>query len=461
VAHSEIDAEVLVVGGGISGLTVAWLLARQGRDVAVIEAAGRPGGTIGSAREDGCLVESGPNSTLETSPLIGDLVAQAGLAGQKIYAGPAAKNRFVLRGGVPIALPLTPPAFLATRLFTWRAKLALLREPFVGRADPAVEETVAGFVRRRLGQEFLDYAINPFVAGVYAGDPQRLSVRAAFPRLAEIEQRYGSLIRGQILGARERRRSPEKSKQAAPMLSFRGGMQTLTDALAGGLRRLSLSTAATGIRREDSGIWRVSAHSVTGPLEFRARSVVLAVPADAAAALLRPLAPAAAAALDAIPYPPVASVASVYRREQVGHALDGFGFLVPEREGRRILGTIFSSVLFENRAPQGTVLMTTFVGGMRQPDLALREEGAIAALVEEELAGLLGIRGAPRSARVTRWRRAIPQYTLGHLERMAAVETAERANPGLYLCANYRGGISVGDCIKSGHAMAERIGAAP
>jgi oxygen-dependent protoporphyrinogen oxidase len=456
-AAAASEAHVLVVGAGISGLTVAWLLQRRGCDVAVIEAAGRPGGTIGSYHEDGCLVESGPNSTLETSPLIGQLIEQAGITGEKIYASPAARNRYVLRAGALNALPLSPPAFLATRLFSWRAKLALLREPFVRRADPAVEETVAGFVRRRLGQEFLDYAINPFVAGVYAGDPQRLSVRAAFPRLAELEQRYGSLIRGQILGARERERNPEKSKQAAPMLSFRDGMQTLSDALAGGLGRLALSTPAVGLRRDAAGVWLVSARCAEGTAEFRARKLVLAVPADAAAWLLRPLAPAAADALDAIPYPPVASVASVYGRDQIAHALDGFGFLVPEREGRRILGTIFSSTLFENRAPRGTVLLTSFVGGMRQPDLALREEGDIAALVEEELAGLLGVKGRPRSTRVTRWRRAIPQYTLGHLERVAEIDAAERANPGLYLCANYRGGISVGDCIKSGHAMAERI----
>ena len=455
--HGIIEAEILVVGAGISGLAAASGLQSSGRKVVVIEAAARPGGTIGSRREEGCLTETGPNSTLETTPLIGRLIDQAGMAGERIYASAAAKKRFVLRGGRLIPVPLTPPAFFATDLFSWRAKLALLREPFVRRAAANADETVAQFVRRRLGTEFLDYAINPFVAGVYAGDPERLSVAAAFPRLIEIERKYGSLIRGQILGAAERRRNPEKSKQAAPMLSFRDGMQSLTDALAARLDKLLVSTRATSIGRDARGRWEVEAEGASGPMRFLARALVLSAPASVAAGLVAPHAAAAARALDAIPYPPVASVASAYERGDIAHALDGFGFLVPEKEGRRILGTIFSSTLFENRAPAGTVLLTTFVGGMRQPEIARREDREIAALVHDELAPLLGIRAPARWSRVTRWERAIPQYTPGHLERMAAVDAAERDLPGLFFCANYRGGISVADCIKSAHTLAERV----
>jgi oxygen-dependent protoporphyrinogen oxidase len=451
-----IESEILIVGAGISGLTAAWGLQSGGREVQVIEAGPRAGGTIGSTRVDGCLIESGPNSTLETSPLIGRLIAETGSAGGLIYARPAARNRFVLRGGRLIPVPLSPPAFLRTPLFSWGTKLGLLREPFVRRAPADAEETVAQFVRRRLGGEFLDYAINPFVAGVYAGDPERLSLRAAFPRLAELEQKYGSLIRGQILGARERRRNPEKSKQAAPMLSFRDGMQTLTDGIAAGIRRLALGTRATGLTRE-AGAWVVSAEGPRGRAVYRAPVLVLAVPADAAARLLKPLAPAAAGALEAIPYPPVAAAVSAYARADIAHALDGFGFLVPEKERRRILGTIFSSALFESRAPQGTALLTTFVGGMRQPELARQDEERIADMVHEELAALIGARARPRWTRVTRWARAIPQYTPGHGQRMAALEAAERELGGLFFCANYRGGISVADCIKSAHALAERV----
>lgn len=451
-----IESEILIVGAGISGLTAAWRLQSAGRDVQVIEANPRAGGAIGSTRVEGCLIESGPNSTLETSPLIGQLIAETGSDAGRIYANPSARNRFVLRGGRLIPVPMSPPAFFRTPLFSLGTKLGLLREPFVGRAPADAEETVGEFVRRRLGAEFLDYAINPFVAGVYAGDPERLSVKAAFPRLVELEQKYGSLIRGQILGARERKRNPEKSKQAAPMLSFRDGMQTLTDGIARKIRRLTLSTRATGLERDGSH-WVLSTDGPQGRSVYRALLLLLAMPAEPTARLLRTLAPLAAAALEAIPYPPVAAVVSAYSRSDIDHALDGFGFLVPEKERRRILGTIFSSALFENRAPEGIALLTTFVGGMRQPELARQEEDRIAAMVHDELAQLIGARARPRWTQVTRWARAIPQYTLGHGQRMAVLDAAERELPGLGFCANFRGGISVADCIKSGHAMAERI----
>jgi protoporphyrinogen/coproporphyrinogen III oxidase len=455
----SLAADVIVIGGGISGLTTAWRLQNAGHDVRLVEAAPRPGGTIGSTRHDGCLLETGPNSTLETTPLLGELLEEVGIAREKIYANPLARNRFILRDGRLVPLPLSPAAFLGTKLFSWRAKFALAREPFVPPAAAGADETVAQFVLRRLGAEFLDYAINPFVAGVYAGDPALLSVRAAFPRLFELEQKYGSLIRGQVLGAGERKRSREISRQAAPMLSFRDGMQTLTDAIAAKLRRLELSTAATYVARNADGSWLLTAAAPGGTVKYSARALIIATPAEAAARLVRPLAPDAAAALDAIPYPPVAAAVAAYDQAAIGNALDGFGFLVPAREKRRVLGTIFSSTLFENRAPRGTALLSTFIGGMRQPELARRDEGEIASLVQEELAALLGAPPRARWVRVTRWERAIPQYTLGHLERMARLETAERELPGLCFCANYRGGISVADCVKSAHAMAERVAA--
>jgi oxygen-dependent protoporphyrinogen oxidase len=450
-------SEVIVIGGGISGLATAWWLQGRGHDVALIEAAQRPGGTIGSLRHDGCLIESGPNSTQETTPLIGQLLEEVRIADERISANPLAGNRFVLRGGRMIPLPLSLPAFLTTPLFSWRAKFVIAREPFVAPAAADAEETVAEFVVRRLGTEFLDYAINPFVAGVYAGDPARLSVRAAFPRLFQLEQQYGSLIRGQILGARERKRNREKSRQAAPMLSFRDGMQTLTDAIARRLKRLELNTAASAIARHHGGGWVVAADAPGGTIAYRARTVIVATPADAAARLVRPLAPAAADALDAIPYPPVAAAVAAYDRTEIRHALDGFGFLVPAKENRRILGTIFSGTLFENRAPDGIALLSTFVGGMRQPELARYDEDAIAGLVQEELADVLGAPPRARWVRVARWPRAIPQYTLGHLERIARVEAAERELPGLFFCANYRGGISVADCTRSAFATAEQV----
>jgi oxygen-dependent protoporphyrinogen oxidase len=455
---THIDADVIVVGAGLSGLTTAFRLARRGWQVAVVEAAERPGGVIGSRRREGVLYELGPNSGLDTTPLIDELLAAAGIRGERIDASAAAAKRYILRGGALMAMPTSPGAFFGTPLFSWRAKLALLREPFVSPAPADAEETVADFVRRRLGAEFLDYAIEPFVAGIYAGDPQTLSVPAAFPRLAALEQKYGSLIRGQILGARERRKNAEKAKNMAVSFSFRDGMQTLTDALA---RKLPIECGVrvAAVRREAEGFALECERGSAGSkqcFERRARAVVLAVPAYAAARIVAPLDAGAARALAAIDYPPVAVVASAYRRGDVAHPLDGFGFLAPKKENPPILGSLFSATMFAHRAPEGTVLLTTFVGGRRNPELALAAEVDIAANVQQALARYVGA-GSPLWSVVTRWPQAIPQYTLGHRERIAAVERAEADAPGLYFCGNWRGGVSVGDCIKSGCATAERI----
>ncbi len=450
------DTDVIVVGGGISGLACAWGLQQRGIRVVLLEAAAQPGGSIGTVREQDCLLESGPNSALDTTPLIAQLLDEIGVARERISANPAARNRYILRAGRLTALPLSPIEFIGTSLFSTRAKLRLLCEPFIAAGAPDVEESVAAFVRRRIGGEFLDYAINPFVAGVYAGDPEALSLKAAFPRLHELEQAHGSLIRGYLLGARARARDTEKSKQAAPMFAFREGMQTLTDALARRLAHVELATEAVGIVPGKSG-QVVSAGGVNARRDFNARAVVLATPAYAAAKLVTSFAPDAGAALAAIPYPPVAVAVSAYRRETIPHALDGFGVLVPQRESRSILGTIFSSTLFDNRAPPELALLTTFVGGMRQPELARLNDDEIAAIVQAEHVALLGARAHAKFVRVKRWSRAIPQYTLGHLGHIATIEAAERNFPGMFFCANYRGGVAIGDCIKSADRAASQV----
>lgn len=453
---SGFDADVIVVGGGISGLAAAWGLERRGVRVMLLEAATRAGGCIGTVHERGCLLESGPNSALETTPLISRLLQDMGIDGARIQANPRSRNRYVVRDGKLTALPLSPFSLMTTPLFSTRAKLRLFLEPFVGAGTADVEESVAGFVRRRLGSEFLDYAINPFVGGVYAGDPEALSVSAAFPRLHELERRYGSLIRGQLLGARARARDPERSKQSATMFSFHDGMQTLTDAIARRLARVELGTKVSDITVGGDGC-AVTALSAGVRREFHARAVLLAVPAYAAADLVAPWAPEAAAALAAISYPPVAVVHTAYHRSAVTHPLDGFGMLVPQCEHRQMLGTIFSSTLFENRAPDGQVLLTTFIGGTRQPELALLGDGEILRRVQAEQAALLGATGSPDLVRITRWSRAIPQYSLGHTGRIARAEAAEREFRGLYFCANYRGGVALGDCIKSADRTVQEI----
>jgi oxygen-dependent protoporphyrinogen oxidase len=453
----DIDTDVLVVGAGISGLTVAFRLVRKGRRVTVIEAESRVGGAIGTERVAGVLYERGPNSILETNPHMGELVSELGLGTERLDVSGVASRRYVVRHGALVALPTSPPAFLRTSVFSWRAKLRLLREPFVPRAPAQREESVSQFVERRLGRELLDYAVEPFVAGIYAGNPDELSVKAAFPRLHALEQRYGSLIKGQILGARERARQTERAKNAARSFTFRSGMEALPSALAQAIGGVRTGARATRLRHAGPRKLAITIEESGRTHEAHASAVVLAVPARNAAALVRELAPEAADALDEIPYAPVASVALAYARSDVAHPLEGFGFLAPRVEGRRILGTLFSSSMFEGRAPADTVLLTSFVGGRRNPEASSCSDAEIVQRVRDELGALIGARGEPRVCRVTRWHEAIPQYTLGHLARIERAASAETRVSGLYLCGSYRGGISVGDCIKSAVETAERV----
>jgi oxygen-dependent protoporphyrinogen oxidase len=444
---------VAVVGGGVTGLTAAWQIQRLGHRVTVLEAGARAGGVVGAQRLGAWLQELGPNSLLEGSAEIATFVDDVGLAPRRLYAAPEAKQRYLVRGGRPVALPTSPGAFLRTPLFSARAKLRLLLEPLWRRAPAGADETLADFVRRRLGREFLDYAINPFVAGVYAGDPERLSVRHAFPRLHTLEQQHGSLLLGAI-----RRRNPSGGPKGR-ICSFPEGLGEIPRALqARLLDPVRLRTRVTALRRAGSG-WRLALEQRGIPGEAEFDLVVCALPADALAALDFPeLAPDASLRLLAeIPHPPVVSVFTGHRREDVTHPLDGFGLLVPAVEGGRILGTLFSSTLFPGRAPEGHVALTTFVGGTRQPELAALDDAALTTLVREELRRFLGVDGTPAIVRVQRWPRAIPQYAPGHQRFLTAMERLETAAPGVFVGGNCRDGISLPNCIAAGYRLAAAV----
>jgi oxygen-dependent protoporphyrinogen oxidase len=450
----------VVVGGGVSGLSAAWWLHRAGIDATVLESGSRPGGTMLTVHEEGWLIEQGPNSALETTPLFNEMFSALGILGDLRYAHPSGDRRYILRDGRLHPLPMSPPAFLRSRLWTTSGKLRLLKEPFVGRA--AAEESIADFVTRRLGREFLDYAINPFVAGVYAGNPEQLSVRAAFPKLYALEEKYGGLIRGMFLGARERKRRAEKAKDRAKMFSFAGGMETFPRAIASQLG----AGVRTGVRVVGCARTEAQPGETWYELELdeggrrstlRADRLVLAVPASAAAGLIRNLDGELAERLERVYYPPVAEVFLGYAGEALGRPLDGFGFLVPAVESRNILGTIWSSALFPGRAPAGHVALTTFIGGSRSPELLDRSDESLVEMTRADLEQIMGVRGEPAFHRVIRWQKAIPQYALGYGAVLEAIDRCEERHPGLFFCGNYRGGIAVGDCIMSGHRIAGRV----
>ena len=461
---------VAIIGAGITGLTAAFYLKRKGVPVTVYEAGGRVGGVIQSIRKDGFLAEFGPNTILETSPKIAQLVRDAGLESRKLATDPQAEARYVVRYGRPIEMPGSPLGFFTTPLFTAKAKLAVLREPFIKPRRDGVEESIAQFVVRRFNQEFLDHAIDALVAGIYAGDPHKLSLPHAFPKLKALEDNYGSMIKGQIFGARDRKKSGEVAKDRAAKFSFDEGLQVLPDTLAAQLGdSLKLNTAVTRLTQTSDG-WRVT--TPTGECEHSA--VIYCGTAYRLAELeicrtgVAPVSnffkedgdrrDACPTTFSEISYPPVASVVLGFHREDVTHSCAGFGMLIPKIEGFKILGTIFSSALFPNRAPSGHLNLTSYIGGARYPELASLPPAQLVELVLADLRVLLGVKGKPTFVHTAFWPKAIPQYNVGYGKYRQLLNDLEASAPGLFFAGHYRDGVSLGDSIVSGVNIAERMG---
>lgn len=452
--------DTLVIGAGISGLTTAWGLARAGRRVALIEAAARAGGVIGTLREDGWQTETGPNTLMVKAPLYA-LLDDLGLTGEAILADQRAARRYVVSDGRMVALPSGPVSALTSPLmrpvWPW-----LLREPWIAPATGG-EETVASFVTRRLGPAMLRSFVDPFVSGIFGGDPARLSVQAAFPRLAALESGHGSILRGalaKMVGKPAPSPFPRPPKGWRSVIaSFPNGLQTLPERLAerlAGRAEVVLDAPVTRIAR-DGDLWLVEAK---GQIRH-ARQLVLAVPAGVAARLLAPLDAEIAGLLSEIVYAPMVSLALGFGPGTVAHPLDGFGVLLPRPEGRRTLGALFPSTLFAGRTPEGGKLISAFIGGRLDPEAISLSDDALTEIALHDLGDLLGLNAPPVWRHVRRWPAAIPQYEIGHLDRIAAISARAERMPGLTLTGNWQGGISMTDCVTNGLALAERLAERP
>jgi oxygen-dependent protoporphyrinogen oxidase len=449
MTDSVVDA--LVIGGGIAGLAAAYELRRRGVGVQLLEAAPRPGGVIFTERIDSWVIDSGPDALLVHKPAAVDLCRELGL-GDRLVPTLLPRTTYVLREGrlCPLAegsflgFPVSFTALAASSLFTWAGKLRMACEILIPRGD-ADDESIAAFVRRRFGEEAADYLAEPLLAGIHAGDAERLSLAALFPQLRDAERRAGSVL--QSLRALRVRPTPRGA-----FMSLTGGIGELVEALTAALgpTMLHLSARVTAVRR--TGVFTIETESGT----VTARAVIVAVPAWAAAGLLRGVDATLARLCDAVPYASTATVAIGYRRDQIRHPLNGTGFVVPRVEQSPLLAATWVTSKWPGRAPDGCALLRGFLGGGRDPQRLEQSDEELIAAATEALSEILDIDGDPLLTRLYRFARQSPQYEVGHLRRVAAIEERLASLPGLYLTGSGFRAIGIPDCIADGRAAAAR-----
>jgi oxygen-dependent protoporphyrinogen oxidase len=456
------------VGGGIAGLAAAHrvveLRRESGRpvEVTLLEAGSRLGGTIQTERADGFLLEAGPDSFISEKPWALALAERIGLGPRLCRTNDRFRRTYVVRGGrlrpLPEGFLLLAPTrawpVLASRVFSWRGKLRLGLDLALPRRRAAGDESLGSFVRRRLGREALERVAQPLVGGIYTADPDRLSVAATMPRFLALEREHRSLILGLRRTARRQAVGASGARWSL-FVTLAGGMEELVAALAArlpaGSVRLGAPVAALAAA---PGGWRVE--PLAGP-PLHADGVILAGPAPLMAPVVKPVDPALAGLLEGIAYASSATIALAYPRPAIRHPLDGFGFVVPRVERRAILACTFSSVKYPGRAPDGVARRRVFVGGAMQGGLLAADDAELRALAHRDVAALLGIAGDPVLARVWRHPAAMPQYDVGHLDRLAAIEARLDALPGLALAGGAYQGVGIADCVRSGEAAAERL----
>jgi len=467
--------KIAVVGGGIAGLATARFLLERSRqegvelDVRLFERERRLGGHIATSREAGFLIEGGPDCFVSQKPwglrLASELDLEQAVTGTKTMGG---GKTYVLKGGVPHALPdgvmlMVPTKFMPlarTHLLSWPGKLRMGLDLVLPRGGSA-DETLGDFVRRRLGEEALERIAEPLVAGVHAGNPDRLSLMSTFPRFKTMEDEHRSLVLAMLRARRKTRSKPAAARSA--FVTLQPGLDRFIVALEEGMPPGTVRRAAVvqGLEHGAGGgppynLGHSSGESGGGTLQEAFDEVVLAVPAFAAAGLLRELAPAAATELGQIEFVDAATVSLGFARADVAHPLDGFGLVIPRSEGRQIMGITWSSSKFPGRAPEGHLLVRAFVGGTKAPELLREDDETLLATVEREVTGLLGARN-PVVRRLYRWEQAMPQYNVGHRQRVESIERRMKVLPGVHLAGGSYWGIGIPDCIASADRVASAI----
>ncbi|MCS6866340.1 MAG: protoporphyrinogen oxidase [Gemmataceae bacterium] len=454
--------QVVVVGGGLTGLTVAFRLKQwaAGISVVLLESGDRPGGNIGTEWHEGFRVERGPNGFLDRTPAVPDLVRDLGLSAQLIAASDGSrKNRYVFVRGQLHKLPRGPLGLLTTPLLSWRGKWQLLSEPWRKSQPVSADESVHDFVTRRAGQEAADIFADALVTGIHGGDPRQLSVAATFPRLPVLEREAGSIIRGFLRAARQRKKEAKAQGLHPPgpmrMWSFREGLQVLIDALTQHLGdTVQCGVAVRSITKPtEASPWIIHTDRTT----FTADAVVLTCPAYEQAAILHDYDRTLAEEIAGIPYNRIAVVALGYRRDDCPGGLDGFGYIAPQNTRRDLLGVQWCSSIFPDRAPPGFVLWRALCGGVHRGEQLDWDDDRLVKAVHAEIRLAMGVRGEPVFQRIIRWPKAIPQYVCGHLDRMARIEELASRHAGLFLTGNAYRGVAMADCVEQAGRIATQV----
>ena len=467
-----VKAEVIVIGAGITGLACAFRLQQAGIRVLVLEASDAPGGMIATVEKNGFLFEAGPQAPRFPRELW-ELARELGIE-DAFVPGDSRAERYILKNGQLHRAPFSPLRFLSTKLVDGSSKYRLLTEVLRRSRPPEGEETLAGFVRRKFDDDVLDYLVDPFISAIFAGDTEQIGVASAFPFLARWEREHGSVMRGAI---RSRKRGTPPGPQTVTMPqpsgrqlvvtdalptmgSFRRGLGTLPKAIAQKLgdsirfRARAGNIEAVGDGGRTAPRWRLQ---LNGGEEVTSTALVVSAPAYEAARLLRSSAPELSAKLSEVYYAPMAVVSTGYDRAQVRNPLKGFGLMIPRRENLNTFFNVWNSSIFEGRAPEGKVLLTSFAGGATNPAFVEREEAAIAQIVEGEIAGVLGIDGPPVEICVWKYPHALPQFNVGHAQTATAIRELVNGLPGLHLAGNYLEGRSLGECVEMGSRTAEEV----
>ena len=453
--------KVAVIGAGVSGLSVAFYLKRGGAEVKVFEREETPGGKMKTLHEDGYIIETGPNGFLDGKPYTLNLVKELGIESKLYRSSDRARKRFIYTNGRLVRLPENPIAFFSSYLLSWKGKLRLVGEFLVPPKRDDKDESLSEFAKRRIGAEALEKLLDPMVAGIFAGDPDRLSLKAAFPAIYYLERQYGGLIKGLIAKMKEAKKSGKKSSgPAGPggvLTSFKGGVKDLIDSLSEFLQdSIETGVEILSLDRVEEG-WKIKYKKGNEVYEETFEAVVLSTPAYVTAEFLKDLDPELSKLLSEIEYSPISVVALGFEKRGLGHDLDGFGFLIPRSEKRKILGVLWDSSVFPNRAPEGKALIRVMIGGARQPELALLPDEELVNIALKGLKRIMKIRHYPEKVKVFKHEKGIPHYTVGHADRVERIFRLAKKYEGLFFCNNAYTGVGVNDCTKAAKDTAERI----